>query len=365
MRGNLQIFTTRSMHEYTHNVIETLYGKKDYSNIHDEDIRGNLTVTRFADGEIEVETKSSVRGNDVYLFAGAAARNSYGLSVDENKIEIYHAVDALRRAQADRITLFEPYCSAGRSDRTTRRNSVGLWVHYKTLISLGVDHIITYNLHSDKSRSIIDPSLCAIDDIPVLFLLKQYIADTYIKTCERLENEIGKNWVFCSVDAGGEVLAKKFASAFNTPLVISHKQRDYSCANKVVSTHILSGAPLSGKIVWVIDDMIDTGGSMEKLVTELAAHDVKEINVAVVHPVLSGPAIERLGALMNEGLLARLVFTDSVYCDQKLLQSIPSATVVNSHELAASIIYNLNQELSLSHFFEPFNVHTHFECNCK
>ncbi|MBN2444487.1 MAG: ribose-phosphate pyrophosphokinase-like domain-containing protein, partial [Spirochaetales bacterium] len=157
MRNHLQIFYTRSMKEYGEKIIAILKTKKAYKDLHGNyDICGHLNVSRFADGEMEVETTNTVRGKDVFLFA-SAARNSSGLTVEENKIEMYNAVDALRRAQAGHITLFEPYCSPGRSDRTTRRNSVGIWVHLKTLISLGVDHYLTFNLHSDKSRSIIDP----------------------------------------------------------------------------------------------------------------------------------------------------------------------------------------------------------------
>jgi ribose-phosphate pyrophosphokinase len=355
MRGKLQIFATRSMQEYAEKVVTCISTYFAYKKTLHE-IKGNLSVSRFADGEMEVETTSSVRGHDVFLFANSS-RNSAHISVEENKIEMYHAVDALRRAQAGRITLFEPYCSPGRSDRTTRRNSVGLWIHFKTLISLGVDHIITFNLHSDKSRTFIDPAVCAIDDIPVLFLLKRYIADTYIKNVDTLENTIRKQWVFCSVDAGGEVLAKQFANSFCTPLVISHKQRDYSCVNKVLSVDILSSTAFKNKTVWIIDDMIDTGGSIYKLVFELQKRDIESINIAVVHPVLSPPSIERLKELTTKGILHDIVFTDTVYCQKEMLGELKNVKVVSSHELAADIISRLNQEMTISQFFESFDAY--------
>ncbi|MBN1696088.1 MAG: ribose-phosphate pyrophosphokinase [Spirochaetales bacterium] len=355
MRGKLQIFATRSMQDYTDKVVEGIstyfaYNKPLY------DLKGNLSVSRFADGEMEVEITSSVRGHDVFLFANAS-KNSSGISVEENKIEIYNAVDALRRAQAGRITLFEPYCSPGRSDRTTRRNSVGLWMHFKILISLGVDHIITFNLHSDKSRTMIDPAVCAIDDIPILFLLKRYIADTYIKTVENLEKKIRKEWVFCSVDAGGEVLAKEFADSFCTPLVISHKQRDYSCVNRVLSVDILSSTALKNKTVWIIDDMIDTGGSIYKLALELRKREVACVNIAVVHPVFSPPSIDRMKELIDKGILKDIVFADTLYCPQELVDTLKNVTVVSSHKVASDIISRLNQEMTLSEFFGPFNVY--------
>ena len=124
-----------------------------------------LQVIEFADGEIEVEILSSIRGKDVFLIA-SAGRNTNPYIVQRIKWSFIMLLIALRRAQAARITLFEPYCTCSRSDRTTRRNSVGFWIHYKTLAALGVDHIITYQLHSEKSRTVVDPSHCAIDDIP-------------------------------------------------------------------------------------------------------------------------------------------------------------------------------------------------------
>ncbi len=158
-------------------------------------IHGEITISRFADGEMEAELGTSVRGCDVFLFAGSG-RSDRGLSVDENKIETYHAVDALRRAQAGRITVFEPYCSPGRSDRLTRRNSVGLWVHFKTLISLGMEHYITFQLHSEKSKTFIDPTQCAVDDIPAQALLKEYLCDNLIRTRDRLREVVRPNWLF-------------------------------------------------------------------------------------------------------------------------------------------------------------------------
>lgn len=314
-----------------------------------------LKTDRFADGELEVSVEASLRGKDVYLFA-SAARNEAGIGVEESKIELYHAVDALKRSQAERVIVFEPFVSSSRSDRTTRRNSVGLWVHFKTLVSLGVCHIITYQLHSDKSKTMLDPVLCPIDDVPGLRLLKQRLCDVYIRDIETLENEVRKNWAFCSVDAGGEKLARRFANAFGTPLVIAHKQRDYSRANTIESINILSAAPLSGKKLWIVDDMIDTGGSVESLIRALALHDPEEINVAAVHPVFSGPAADRLGSLVTEGLLKRVLVTDTVSCPTCMPDAIPHLEVVPSTELSASIIATIVMEGSLSGMFGSFDA---------
>lgn len=356
MRGDLLLLATRSMKEYCARVA---YHLETFPEFHapsqSKEFVATLDTVKFADGEMEVEVKASIRGKDVFLFANAA-RNSLGLSVEENKLELYHTVDSLRRSQAGKISLFETYVSSSRSDRTTRRNSVGFWIHYKTLQSLGVDHILTYSLHSDKSRSVVDPALCVIDDIPAIVLLKEYITDTFIKTKQFLQEEVRENWLFCSVDAGGEGVAKQFARAFGTKLVIAHKQRDYDQANAVTSINILSDTDIRGKVIWIVDDMIDTAGSVYALVRELNKRDVAEVSIAAVHPVFSTPAVSRLTKLYEEGLLANVVVTDTIGCPESLKGEMPFLHVVSSARMSAGIIMRMNEEGSLSPFFEPFNA---------
>jgi ribose-phosphate pyrophosphokinase len=361
MRGRLKVFSTRSLAAYRREVGKAL---RAYPRYHDgsdySDFEGELTVSKFADGEMEAEIGTSVRGCDVFLFAGGS-RGTGSVSAEENKLETYHAVDALRRAQAQRITVFEPYCAPGRSDRLTRRNSVGLWLHFKVLISLGIDHYITLQLHSEKSKTFIDPAICDVDDIPGQALLKSYLCDNFILTRDRLYDEVRNNWMFCSVDAGGEALAKRFAASFGTKIVVCHKQRDYSAANTVESISILTAEPIEGKTLWIIDDMIDTADSVTKLVKELARRKPASINIAVVHPVFSPPALERLGPLCDEKLLGTILVTDTVQCSREVLKRLPCIRVVPSTQLAAEIIYRLNSELPLSPLLAEFNADSYLK----
>ncbi len=356
MRGRLKIFSTRSLSAYRKEVVAALHAYPPL--LHGEtmpDIDGQLSVSRFADGEMEAEIGTSVRGCDVFLFAGGA-RNAEGISSEENKLETYHAVDALRRAQAQRITVFEPYCSPGRSDRLTRRNSVGLWLHFKVMISLGINHYITFQLHSEKSKTFIDPVLCVVDDIPAQALLMRHLCDLLIKTKHRLRADVRDNWLFCSVDAGGESMAKRFAASFGTRLVISHKQRDYSTANLVESIDILTADPIDGKTLWIVDDMIDTGDSIYKLVREAAKRSPAAINIAIVHAVFSPPALQRIGELCDEHLIGTILVTDTVPCTQEVLKALPCVQVVPSSGMAAEIVHRLNSELPLSPLLANFNA---------
>lgn len=353
--NDLAILCTRTMVKYAS---EVAYHTETFPEFHSDHslrsgIRG-LRVAKFADGEMEVEVNASLRNKDVFLFA-SAARNDLGMSVEENKMEMYHSIDALRRARARRIVLFEPYCSCSRSDRITRKNSVGFWVHYKTLISLGVNHIVTYQLHSDKSKTVVDPVHCAIDDLPVHQLLEARLTNDFIGKDAEKQEEIRNNWVFCSVDAGSENLAKKFADDFECSLIVAHKTRDYREKNTVGSVALLTDVSLKGKSVWIIDDMLDTAGSIYILAQELKKREVRHINIVVTHPVFSAPSIKRLAHLADEGVLQRMYVVDTIGCD-KIVQTLPFVSVITSARRSAEIVMRMHEGKSLSPFFEPFSI---------
>ncbi|MCL2832985.1 MAG: ribose-phosphate diphosphokinase [Treponema sp.] len=347
------VTATRSMRKYAARVIEHLVKFPSFANL-SETINGMdmLQTDSFADGEIEVAVKRSVRGMDVILFS-SSARNEADLTVEEAKIELYHAIDALKRSQARNIIIFEPFISSSRSDRTTRRNSVGLWIHFKTLASLGARHILTYQLHSKISQSMLDPSVCTLDDIHAQTLLEKYLCDHYIRDLDYLINTVRSNWAFCSVDAGGEHQIRDFADAFGSSLVVAHKQRDYSRVNTIKSVNILSAEPLEGKTLWIYDDLVDTASSVETLIRALAPLKPAEVNIIAVHAVFSPPAARRLNQLQSEGLLKRVIVTDSVWPSADRINSLE---VVSSTELSAQLIHTFITNQSMSKIMEVFNA---------
>jgi ribose-phosphate pyrophosphokinase len=350
------IVATRSMQAYASRVAGYLTKFTSFSEFADQiDGTGILKTDQFADGEKEVVVTSSIRGKDIILFT-SCARNEAGIGVNDAKIELYHAVDALKRAQAAKIIVFEPFVSCSRSDRTARRSSVGLWIHLKVLSSLGMRHFVTYQLHSDKSKSMLDPTVNTMDDIPALTLLKQRLCDVYIKDIDTLENKIRKNWTFCSVDAGGEKLARNFSNSFGVSLVVAHKQRDYSRCNSIECVNILSAEPVEGKILWIVDDLVDTAGSVETLIRALAPMRPAEINLLAVHPVFSAPAPERLKKLSEEKLLNRIIVTDTVACSQTEQDFIPNLEIVPSAELSAKVIKTIVCNASMAKLLRDFNA---------
>jgi ribose-phosphate pyrophosphokinase len=349
------ITATRSMLSYAAEVVRQITRFPRFNPFADAiNGVGLLKVEPFADGEMEVVIKESIRGKNIFLFTGCA-RNEANIGINEAKIELYHTIDALKRGQGDKIIVFEPFVSCSRSDRTARRSSVGLWVHLKTLAGLGVQHFITYQLHSDKSKTMLDPTVCVIDDIPGHILLKRYLCDHFIQNTDALNNDVRKNWAFCSVDAGGEKLARDFANAFGAPLVVAHKQRDYSRANTIESINILSSEPLEGKSLWIVDDMVDTGGSVVSLIHALEKHRPKEINIIIMHAIFSGKASEHMNQLAAEGLLNKIIASDTVYrpC---LANEIGCLHVAPSAEISAQIIKNIVVNTPMSRLFKAFNV---------
>lgn len=348
------------MKSYAGRVVEQLAGFPVFAGLAESFNGAELLKTdRFADGEMEVVVNSSIRGKDVVIFA-SCAHNEAGIGVEEAKIELYHTVDALKRSQAEKIIVFEPFVSCSRSDRTARRSSVGLWVHVKTLAALGTRHIVTYQLHSDKSKSMVDPTICALDDIPAMTLLQRHLCDTYIQSLDKLENEVRSGWAFCSVDAGSEKLARTFANAFGTSLVIAHKQRDYSRHNAIESIHILTAEPIKNKVLWIVDDMIDTAGSVESLINALLPFGPAEINIIAVHALLSHPAVDRISALMRDGHLKRIIVTDTVCCPDALSARLPGLEIVSSAGLSARIISTIATNSSMSKLFRPFDAGKYF-----
>jgi ribose-phosphate pyrophosphokinase len=201
----------------------------------------------------------------------------------------------------------------------------------------------------------LDPAICTIDDIPALTLLQSYLCDVYIQNVSVLEKEVRPKWAFCSVDAGGEKLAREFANAFGAPLVVAHKQRDYSRNNSIESINILSAEPIEGKVIWIVDDMIDTAGSVESLIRTLAALKPREINIIAVHAIFSPPAADRLCKLTDEGLLTHVIVTDTVG-PSSFSETYPRLEVVPSAELSARIIRNFFTNESIGKMLRPFDA---------
>jgi ribose-phosphate pyrophosphokinase len=204
----------------------------------------------------------------------------------------------------------------------------------------------------------LDPTICSLDDIRALTLLEKYLCDHYIRNLSFLENTVRKKWAFCSVDSGSENQVRDFADSFGSSLVVAHKQRDYSKLNSIKAINILSASPIEGKILWIVDDMVDTGSSVESLIRALAPLGPEEINIIAVHALFSPPAVERLNRLHQEGLLKRMIATDSIWPTK---EKLPYLEVVSSTELSARLIHTIMTNKSMSELMETFSAEVYLK----
>ncbi|NMC68286.1 MAG: ribose-phosphate pyrophosphokinase [Spirochaetales bacterium] len=353
-RGKIQIFSGRSAEDYSLDVLHNLRGLNEYTSKF-VDLNGEKNVKCFSDGEIEIEILSSVRKKDIYVIQRTSNRNVNNLSTHENKIELFHLIDSLKRSHAGSITVIEPFISCSRSDRAYARNSSGLAIHFKTLVSIGANHVITYQLHSEKSKMMIDPVYAYIDDVPLYPQIQKYIFKEFVKTREYLHNEVHKNWAICSVDAGGEKVARAFADIFGCQLIIANKRRSYSRVNTIEGVSLLTDEPIENKTIWVIDDMIDTAGSILELVKALKARNPKEINIAIAHPVFSGPGVSRMIEMHELGYIQTLLVCDTIWISDQMKNEMPFMKIISTAPITADIIYKTNIGESLSIYFDPIN----------
>ena len=280
---------------------------------------GSLTIQRFSDGEILPIYTESVRGCDVFII------NSTNAPAD-NLIETLLLVDAARRASAKYVTVVAPYFGYARQDRKDRpRVSVGAKLVANILTAAGANRLMTCDLHAGQIQGFFD--------IPVDHLDGSYIFIPYLKTL-RLNNP-----VFAAPDVGGTGRARGFAKHFAVELVICDKYRKR--ANEVASMQVIGD--VENKDVVIVDDMIDTGGTLSKAADIIMEKGAKSVRAICTHPLLTGNAYENIeGSKLEE-----LVVTDTI----PLRKPSPKIKVLTVSNLFAKGIRKTHNHESISSLF--------------
>jgi len=246
---------------------------------------GNALVSRFSDGEVNVQILESVRGHDVFLIQPTSP------PVNENLMELLVMLDALKRASAGRITAVLPYYGYARQDRKVQpRVPITAKLVADLLTVAGADRILTMDLHSGQIQGFFN--------IPVDNLLAMPIFMEY------MESKGVESLVVVSPDAGGVERARAFAKKFHLPLAIIDKRR---VANNVAEVMHVIGE-VKGKRAFILDDMIDTAGTLVKSAQALLNEGANECLAAATHPVFSGPAWERI----ENSPLSEVVVTNTI-----------------------------------------------------
>lgn len=241
---------------------------------------GKATVTKFSDGEISVNIWESVRGIDVYIIQSTCS------PVNSNLMELLIMIDAMKRASAGRINAIIPYYGYARQDRKAKaRDPITAKLVADLLVAAGADRVLTMDLHANQIQGYFD--------IPVDHLLGMPILGNYFK-----EKQM-EDLVVVSPDHGSVTRARNMAQILNCPIAIIDKRRPEP--NKSEIMNIIGN--IDGKNCIIIDDMIDTAGTICNAANAIKDLGAKAVFAAATHPVLSGPAVERLEASAIEELV--------------------------------------------------------------
>ncbi len=287
---------------------------------------GDAKVGSFSDGEISVEITENVRGADVFIIQSTCA------PTNNNLMELIVMVDALRRASAGRITAVIPYFGYARQDRRVRSARVPITAKVVAdfLSSVGVDRVLTVDLHAEQIQGFFDVPVDNVFGSPIL------LEDMLSK---KLDNPI-----VVSPDIGGVVRARAVAKMLNdADLAIIDKRRPKANVSQVM--HIIGD--VSDRDCIIVDDMIDTGGTLCKAAEALKEHGARRVYAYATHPVLSGNALENI----KNSVIDEMIVTDSIPLSDEI-KALPNVRQLSLSGMLSEAIRRVSNEESISAMFE-------------
>ena len=285
---------------------------------------GNASVGRFSDGEIAIEIAENVRGQDVFVLQSTCA------PTNDNLMELIVMCDALRRASASRITAVVPYFGYARQDRRPRSARVPITakVVADIMVGVGIDRVLTVDLHADQIQGFFDVAVDNIYATPVML--------------EDIQRHQPKDVTVVSPDVGGVLRARAMAKLIDTDLAIIDKRRPR--ANQTEVMNIIGD--VDGRTCLIVDDIVDTACTLCNAAKALKEAGAKRVVAYCTHPVLSGRALENLtGSALDE-----LVVTDSIPLRPELVNS-GRVRVMTIAELLGEAVRRVSNEESISAMF--------------
>jgi ribose-phosphate pyrophosphokinase len=294
------------------------YLAKDIAKFYGKDL-GAATILKFSDGEMSPSFDESVRGCDVFIIQSTFPSS-------DNLMELLLMIDAARRASAHYVTAVMPYFGYSRQDRKDRpRVGIGAKLIGNLLTAAGADRLMTIDLHAGQIQGFMD--------FPVDHLEGNAIFVPYLKALNL------DNIVFASPDVGGVVRTRNMAKFFNADMVICDKHRKR--ANEIASMQLIGD--VKGADVILVDDLIDTGGTLCKAAQLIMDKGAKSVRAVVTHPVLSGKAYENI----SNSVLTELLVTDTI----PKKQECDKIKVLSVAELFAKAIGRIRDHESISSLF--------------
>jgi ribose-phosphate pyrophosphokinase len=287
---------------------------------------GEAEVSKFPDGELHVKIDENVRGQDVFVIQPTCH------PVHEHLMELLVMIDALHRASAERITAVMPYYSYARQDRKTRpREPITAKLVANLLVQAGADRVLTMDLHAGQIQGFFD--------IPVDHLEAGPILSDYFKGIDL------SGVVVVSPDVGGTARARNFAGRLKKPIAIIDKYR--ASDTNVEIMHIVGS--VKGKTAIIVDDMIDTAGSVIKGSQAVLNAGAKEVYVCATHPIFAGPARQRLEKYWQENLFKEVVVTNTIPIPNE--KKIACIKILSVAKLFAESIKRIHNNTSISELF--------------
>ncbi|MCQ9210410.1 ribose-phosphate diphosphokinase [Granulicatella seriolae] len=291
---------------------------------------GKVSVTHFSDGEIKINIDESIRGDHVYII------QSTSNPVNDSLMELLIMIDALRRASAKTINVVIPYYGYARQDRKAQsREPITAKLVANMITQAGADRVLTLDLHAAQIQGFFDIPVDHLMGAPLLanYFLERGLAD--------------KDIVVVSPDHGGVTRARKLAEFLHAPIAIIDKRRPK--ANVAEVMNIIGD--VRGKKCILIDDMIDTAGTITLAAQALQDAGAIEVYACCTHPVLSGPAIDRI----NNSVIKELIVTDSIEVPEE--KTGGKVTQVSVSQLMAEAIRRIHENRSVSPLFiEKFKM---------
>ena len=286
---------------------------------------GRAVVDRFSDGEVAVEIMENIRGRDIYLIQPTCAPTA------DNFIELLVMVDALKRASAARVTAVIPYFGYSRQDRRPRSSRVPITakVAAKMIGVVGTDRVVTIDLHADQIQGFFDVPVDNVYASPLT------LADIW-------QHQSKDGLVVVSPDVGGVVRARAIAKRLDAELAIIDKRRPRANVSKVMNII----GEIEGKSAVMVDDMVDTAGTLCTAAGALKEQGAVRVVAYCVHPVLSGPAIDNI----NNSQLDELVVTDTIPLSQAA-QDCDRIRVLSVSQMLAETIRRMAQGESVSSMY--------------
>jgi len=287
----------------------------------------NAVVDRFPEGEIHVQIQDNIRGKDIFVIQSTCS------PPNDHLMELLILIDAARRASASRVTAVLPFYGYARQDRKDRpRVPITAKLVANLLVSAGADRVLALDLHAGQIQGFFD--------IPVDHL---YSINVFVKYF--LKKRL-KNLVVVSPDVGGIKLARAYSKLLGAPLAIVDKRRESATQTKVMSII----GEVENRNVVLVDDLVSTASSLVEAIHGLKTHGCLDVYAAIVHPILAGPAIERI----QNSELKELVVSDSIPIPHE--KKIKKITVLSVAPILGEAIRRIHSNESVSFLFQKSAV---------